>query len=219
MKYLKGLKAFTLGTCVLLSSSASAALITEEWSGVLHSADRNNLPEGELYSWQITYDDSDTAALVTSDGADNLYNTSDDFVITTINASSRYPVYGNIIDSSIGDVIDLLRVDISSSLAPSDELNIWDKHNSHHNSVYSKGASQNVEWSMDDADFRMVHDSFDYASFNYHYLLNGKGNTATLFFDNLTLNSVTPASVPAPSSAIIFAIALFGFASKRYLFK
>jgi len=213
------LKLLTLATCALFTLPVSAMLITEEWSGILTSADRNNLAEGELYSWQVTYDDSETAALVTSDGADKLFNSSDDFVITTINASSHYPVYGNIIDSTMGNVIDLLRLDISSSLVAGDEVTVWDKHDSHHNSVYSKGSSQNVEWSIDDADFRMVHDSFDYASFNYHYLLNGSGKTATLFFNNLTLNSVTPVQVPAPSSAIIFAIALFGFASKRYLIK
>lgn len=195
-------------------TSANAGIITEEWSAILTSADRNNLPEGELYTWQVTYDDSATVAYVSSDGADQLFNTADDFIITSINASSRYPIYGNIIDSSISSIIDELRLDIASSLAPNDELSFWNKYDSHHNSSYSNGDSRNVEWSIDDANFRMVHDSFDYASFNYYYALNGVNKYSTLFFNNLTLNSVT--QVPEPTSAIILLTALAGLARQRY---
>lgn len=195
----------TIFTCLVMLN-ANAGIITEEWSAILTSADHNNLPEGEIYTWQVTYDDSSTVAYVSSDGADSLYNTTDDFIITSINASSRYPVYGNIIDSTIDSIIDELRLDITSSLAPSDELNFWNKYNSHHNSTYYKGDNRNVEWSIDDASFRMVHDSFDYASFSYYYSLNGVDKTSTLFFNNLTLNSVT--QVPEPTSAILFMAAI-----------
>ncbi|KGJ91688.1 hypothetical protein [Colwellia psychrerythraea] len=204
----------SLSVTLAAITSANAGIITEEWSAILTSADRNNLPEGELYTWQVTYDDSATVAYVSSDGVDQLYNTADDFIITSINASSRYPIYGNIIDSTIGSVIDELRRDIASSLAPSDELSFWNKNNSHHNSSYSKGNSRNVEWSIDDADFRMVHDSFDYASFNYYYALNGVNKYSTLFFNNLTLNSVS--QIPEPTSAIILLTALAGLARQRY---
>jgi hypothetical protein len=197
--------------------NANAGIITEEWSTKLTSADNNTLPEGELYTWLVTYDNSATVAYVSSDGADNLYNTADDFIITSINASNRYPVYGNIIDSTIGSVIDELRFNIASSFAASDELSFWNKNNSHHNSTYYLGNNRNVEWSIDDADFRMVHDSFDYASFNYYYALNGANKTSTLFFNNLTLNSVT--QVPEPTSALIFVIASLPLGSKRYLIR
>jgi len=198
---------------VLFLSSLSvqtvqAGIITEEWSAVLTSADNNNLTEGEIYTWQVTYDDSSTLAYVSSDGADELYNTADDYIITSINASSRYPVYGNIIDSTIDSVVDELRLDIASSLAPSDVLSFWNKYNSHHNSIYNNGNSRNVEWSIDDATFRMVHDSFDYASFSYYYSLNGANKTATLFFNNLTLNSIT--QVPEPSSALLILLGIVG---------
>ncbi len=209
MNYLKSIKALTTALCVLLSLPASASIITEEWSAILTTANHNNLPEGEIYTWQLTYDDSSTVAYVSSDGADNLYNTVDDFIITSINASNRYPVYGNIIDSTIGSVIDQLRLNIASSLTASDELIFWDKNNSHHNSTYSKGDSRNIEWSIDDASFRMVQDSFDYASFSYYYSLNGVNKTSTLFFNNLTLNSVT--QVPEPTTAILFMAAFVGF--------
>lgn len=122
-------------------------------------------------------------------------------------------MYGNIIDSTIGSVIDQLRLNIASSLTASDELIFWDKNNSHHNSTYSKDDSRNIEWSIDDASFRMVHDSFDYASFNYYYSLNGTNKTSTLFFNNLTLNSVT--QVPEPTSAILFMAALTGLLRSR----
>ena len=202
----------TLLTCLVMLN-ANAGIVTEEWSAILTSADNNNLPEGELYTWQVTYDDSATVANVSSDGADNLYNTADDFIITSINASNRYPVYGNIIDSTIDSVIELLKADIASSLSSNDGLSFWDKNNSHHNSTYSKDDSRNIEWSIDDADFRMVHDSFDYASFNYYYSLNGANKTSTLFFNNLTLNSVT--QIPEPTSAILFIVALAGLLRSR----
>ncbi len=213
MNYLKSIKALTTALCVLLSLPASASIITEEWSAILTTANHNNLPEGEIYTWQLTYDDSSTVAYVSSDGADNLYNTVDDFIITSINASNRYPVYGNIIDSTIGSVIDQLRLNIASSLTASDELIFWDKNNSHHNSTYSKGDSRNIEWSIDDASFRMVQDSFDYASFSYYYSLNGVNKTSTLFFNNLTLNSVT--QVPEPTTAILFMAAFVGLLRRR----
>jgi len=199
----------SLSVTLVAITSANAGIITEEWSAVLTSADRNNLPEGELYTWQVTYDDSDTLAYVSSDGADQLYNTADDFIITSINASSRYPIYGNIIDSTIGSIIDELRLDIANSLTPSDELGFWNKYDSHHNSSYSNGDSRNVEWSIDDANFRMVHDSFDYASFSYYYTLNDVNTYSTLFFNNLTLNSVT--QVPEPASALLLLLLSLGF--------
>jgi len=204
----------SLSVTLAAMTSANAGIITEEWSAILTSADRNNLPEGELYTWQVTYDDTDTVAYVTHDGNDGLFNTSDDFIVTSINASSRYPIYGNIIDSTIGSVIDELKLDIANSLAPSDELSFWNKYNSHHNSNYSKGDSRNVEWSIDDADFRMVHDSFDYASFSYYYSLNSVNQYSTLFFNNLTLNSVT--QVPEPTNAIILLTAIAGLARQKY---
>jgi len=204
----------SLSVTLAAMTSANAGIITEEWSAILTSADRNNLPEGELYTWQVTYDDTDTVAYVTHDGNDGLFNTSDDFIVTSINASSRYPIYGNIIDSTIGSVIDELKLDIANSLAPSDELSFWNKYNSHHNSSYSKGDSRNVEWSIDDADFRMVHDSFDYASFSYYYSLNSVNQYSTLFFNNLTLNSVT--QVPEPTNAIILLTAIAGLARQKY---
>jgi len=204
----------SLSATLAAVTSASAGIITEEWSAVLTSADRNNLPEGELYTWQVTYDDTDTVAYVTHDGNDGLFNTSDDFIVTSINASSRYPIYGNIIDSTIGSVIDALKLDIASSIAPSDQLSFWNKNTSHHNSSYSKGNSRYVEWSIDDADFRMTHDSFDYASFSYYYSLNGVNQYSTLFFNNLTLNSVS--QVPEPTSAIILLTAIAGLARQKY---
>jgi len=204
----------SLSVTLAAITSASAGIITEEWSAILNSADRNNLPEGELYTWQVTYDDSATVAYVTHDGDDGLFKTSDDFIITSINASSRYPIYGNIIDSTIGSVIDELRLNIASSLAPSDELGFWNKYDSHHNSSYSNGDSRNVEWSIDDANFRMTHDSIDYASFSYYYTLNGVNQYSTLFFNNLTLNSVT--QVPEPTSGIILLTALAGLARQKY---
>jgi len=202
----------TLLTCLVMLN-ANAGIITEKWSAILTSADNNNLPEGELYTWQVTYDDSATVAYVSSDGADNLYNTADDFIITSINSSNRYPLYGNIIDSTIGSIIDELRLDIASSLAPSDVLSFWNKYNSHHNSLYGKNISRNLEWSIDDASFRMVHDSFDYASFSYYYSLNGANKTSTLFFNNLTLNSVT--QIPEPTSVILFMAAFVGLLRRR----
>lgn len=195
-------------------TSANAGIITEEWSAILTSADRNNLPEGEVYTWQVTYDDSATVAYVTHDGDDGLFNTSDDFIVTSINASSRYPIYGNIIDSTIGSVIEELKLDIANSLAPSDELGFWNKNTSHHNSSYSKGNSRYVEWSIDDADFRMIHDSSDYANFSYYYVLNGENQYSTLFFNNLTLNSVS--QVPEPTSAIILLTALACLVRQKY---
>jgi len=214
MKVLKNLKTLITGFfVVVMSLPTNAGIITEEWSAALTSADNNNLTEGEIYTWQVTYDDSATIAYVTSDGTDELYNTADDFIITSINASSRYPMYGNIIDSTIDSVVDELRLDIASSLAPSDVLSFWNKYNSHHNSTYSKGDGRNIEWSIDDASFRMVHDSFDYASFNYYYSLNGANKTSTLFFNNLTLNSVT--KVPEPTTAILFMAAFVGLLCRR----
>lgn len=206
----------TILTCLIMFN-AHAGLITEEWSAILTSTDNNNLPEGELYTWQVTYDNSATVAYVSSDGADTLYNTADDFIITSINASNRYHVYGNIIDSTITSVIDLLKADIASSLAPSDDLSFWNKNNSHHNTTYSKGNSRNVEWSIDDADFRMTHDSFDYASFTYYYALNGTNKSSNLFFNNLTLNSVT--HVPEPTSAILFMAAIAILIRSRHVKK
>jgi len=216
MNYLNSLKAFTATLCIMLSLSVNAGIITEEWSAILTNADNNTLPEGEIYTWQITYDDGATAAYITSDGADELYNTTDDYIITSINASSRYPVYGDIIDSTIGDIIDDLKVNIANSINANDELNFWNKYNSHHNSAYAKNNNRYVEWSIDDASFRLVHDTIDYASFSYYYTLNGANKTSTLHFDNLTLNSVI--QVPEPKSAImlLLAIALMFRANKSH---
>jgi len=60
----------------------------------------------------------------------------------------------------------------------------------------------------------MTHDTFDYASFSYYYALNGVNQYSTLFFNNLTLNSVS--QVPEPTSVIILLTALVGLARQKY---
>jgi len=203
--------------------TVQAGIITEEWSAEVYSTENNSFAIGDILTWQMTYDDEGTVAYVTSDGADGVIGTVDDYIYDTYDATcptgvfcNRYSVYTNLINSTFSSIVEQLKVDVATSLQPTDVIEAVNRNSRYNNWTYTNGEQRYADWEIDDAYMAMgyYHATSSSAMAQYYYLLNGAQTVSNIALKNLTLTNVT--QVPESNSFAIFVIALLILLSRQF---
>jgi len=203
--------------------TVQAGIITEEWSAEVYSTENNSFAIGDILTWQMTYDDEGTIAYVTSDGADGVIGTVDDYIYDTYDATcptgvfcNRYSVYTNLINSTFSSIVEQLKVDVATSLQPTDVIEAVNRNSRYNNWTYTNGEQRYADWEIDDAYMAMgyYHATSSSAMAQYYYLLNGAQTVSNIALKNLTLTNVT--QVPESNSFAIFVVALLILLSRQF---
>jgi len=203
--------------------TVQAGIITEEWSAEVYSTENNSFAIGDILTWQMTYDDEGTIAYVTSDGADGVIGTVDDYIYDTYDATcptgvfcNRYSVYTNLINSTFSSIVEQLKVDVATSLQPTDVIEAVNRNSRYNNWTYTNGEQRYADWEIDDAYMAMgyYHATSSSAMAQYYYLLNGAQTVSNIALKNLTLTNVT--QVPEPASALVLLLGIAAMTRSRY---
>jgi len=207
----------TLGVIgfLVLSCTANAGLITTNYMADVNAVyNSTTVSVGDSVSWSVTYDEDSISSHMYKDGLDGIAGTADDQIDWTNNCSPTDTIGCQFRADVVYSNLNILPVLLQEIFATSGTLR--DYQNQNRSDVYiNEYNAEFYQFSADSIAFEFnIFTNSAYGQLSIQtYLENGFVGSKTVRFNNIRTANI---DVPEPSTLAIFALGMFGLASRKF---